>query len=278
MVATNSGLWYAGDKPVVAAYNKGVQVYPLAPVGKTYNIYRSAVGVFDLAATSPGAFSHYNSVSGDQLSGYRYGTWFRHDTDIDSYYPTRNIGVNFWDHMEVDGSGATPGYEAVNCYRRRDTTKPNPSANWYEYQDFRWSVGDLSNTPEYLIKMLNLDFSFTNNSSFISSSSLYHCYPYDYYHLHGTPNRTITTDDVVDLKLTQKDYLGFGNAWGDVAPLSAQQTAWIQVDASIFTWTDSDGAPIAQPTGTITFMLNVWGDGNDLEAPENPRGVYPLPA
>jgi hypothetical protein len=28
-MATNSGLWYLGNTPVVAAYNKGVQVYPL---------------------------------------------------------------------------------------------------------------------------------------------------------------------------------------------------------------------------------------------------------
>jgi hypothetical protein len=288
MVATNSGKWYVGDKPVVAAYNKGEQVYPLTtdpepPVGKTYNISRSAVGVFDITASSPAGFSHYNTVPSGQLSGYKYTTMWKHKEDsgaASEYFPTRNIGWNFWDHMLPDGTGATAGYEAVNCYRSRQTARPTPSANWYEYTDFYWEVSDLSKTPEYLMKMINLDFSFTTNPSFISSSSLYHCYPYDVYHIHGVPNREITTDDINNLKLTQKDYLGFGSAWSEVTTYAAQQIAWINLPWDAFDWTlASDGEATFPISGLgITFMISVWGDGNELEAPENPRGEYPLPA
>jgi hypothetical protein len=293
MVATNSGLWYAGDKPVVAAYNKGEQVYPLTtdpepPVDKTYNIWRSAVGVFDMDKTWASGFAHYNTAPSGQLSGYRYSTMFQHTYEdgstsgySGSYFPERNIGWNFWDHMQPDGSGANPGYEAVNCYRTRKT---NPSAgDWYYYSDFFWTLTDRSKTPQYLIDLLNLDFSFTTTPSFISSSSQYHCYPYDQLHLHGVPNRTLTVDDVVNCRLTQKDYLGYGAAWDPVAgtkirDIAATQIAWVQVPSDAFTWTVVNSGAVTGAPEIVTFMISVWGDGNDLEAPENPRGEYPLPA
>ncbi len=286
MVATNSGLWYAGDKPVVAAYNRGEQVYPLGttpPPAKKYNIYRSAVGVFDMDKTWASGFAHYNYSPTGNYSSYKYTTMFQHTYEggstsgySGSYFPEVNISWDFWDHMKSDGSGANPGYEAVNCYRKR---KSSPTGgDWYFYSDFFWQLTDTTKTPQYLIDMLNLDFSFTNNGSFISSSSQYHCYALDAFHLHGVPKRPLTVDDVSSCRLTQKDYLGFGTAWDDVSTYAAQQIAWVQVPSDAFEWTIVSSGNITGGPEITTFMINVWGDGNDLEAPENPRGEYPLPA
>lgn len=235
MVATNSGLWYAGDKPVVAAYNRGEQVYPL-DLGTDPKVNESYFTTFinDKFLQVLDQQIHYKHVSGV--------TFF---TRITATKPIAPTNAAAW-------------------------TSDAP-AGAYEF-DFDWSHDaswsglpfkriNPETIPDYIFDCMNYPTEWTQNDSDGKAR-----YPYGGYHTLYIPkaDRRSTVADVRNVFFTTKELMW--QAPGAPADLP-DQIYFVEINnKDAYDFTAWNGETLTKPA-TVTLMVGV--SGNNLIIPED---------
>lgn len=235
MVATNSGLWYAGDKPVVAAYNKGEQVYPLG------------------GGTDPVVNESYFStfINNQFLQALDQQIHYKHDN-----------GITFFTRITPSAAIAPTNAAAWTS---------NAPAGAYEF-DFDWSHDaswsglpfkriNPENIPDYIFDCMNYPTEWTQNDSEGGKAR----YPYYGYHTLyiPKPGRRSTVADVRNVFYTTKDLM-----WQAPNPPAdlPDQIYFVEIDnQDAYDFTAWDGSTLTKPD-TVTLLVGVTG--NNLVEPD----------
>lgn len=234
MVATNSGLWYAGDKPVVAAYNKGEQVYPLG------------------GGTDPKVNESYFSTFLNEQ--------FLQVLDQQIHYKHVS-GVTFFTRITASGPIAPTS--------AGEWTSPQPAAA-YDF-DFSWSHDaswyglpfkriNPENIPDYIFDCMNYPTEWTQNDSDGKAR-----YPYGGYHTLYVPKpgRRSTIADVRNVFYTTKELM-----WQapDAPADLPDQIYFVEIDnQDAYDFTAWNGEVLTKPE-TVTLLVGV--SGNNLVEPD----------